>query len=88
MRCYCGRFMYQMVGSTSPTVPDSKRLVILEECGGVREHIGWFNAPSGYWFCLEQERLNGNKMPSGEWCSITIGNITGWREILRHNTLL
>ena len=85
MRCYCGHFFRQMGGSTAPTVPNSKRLVILEECGGVRQHVGWFDAPSGHWLALDQERQNGNPMPSGEWCSITIGNITAWREILQHN---
>jgi hypothetical protein len=55
-------------------------MVVLEECGGTRLHVGWFDAPSAWWFALSDERPNGDKMPSGEWCSLNIGNITGWRE--------
>jgi hypothetical protein len=74
-----------MGNSTAPTVPDSKRIVVIEELGGVREHLGWFDAASAWWFALSDERLHGDKMPSGEWCSLSIGNITGWREIIQHN---
>jgi hypothetical protein len=88
MRCYCGHFFYQMCGSTSPTVPNNERLVILEELGGKCEHIGWFSAPSGWWMILERVRLNGDKMPHSQWCSISIGNITGWREIIQQNSKL
>jgi hypothetical protein len=86
MRCYCGHFFYQRAGSTSPTVPSNKRLVVIEESGGIRQHIGWFHEESGWWMMLDQERANGEKLPPGEWCSITIGNITGWREIIQHTT--
>jgi hypothetical protein len=74
-----------MCDSTSPTVPNSKRLVIVEERGGECFHVGWFDAPSAWWFVLSSERLNGEKMPDGEWCSLSMGRVTGWREIIQHN---
>ncbi len=81
MRCSCGFFYFQLYESTSPTVPDSTRIVVLEERNGAQHHIGWFNAPSGHWMVLSEEQANGDKMPKGEFCSKTIGNITNWKEI-------
>lgn len=80
MRCYCGHFFHQMGGSTTPSVPDNRRLVIISG-NQVSPQIGWFDAASGWWFTISQERVNGDPMPPGEWCSLDIGNITEWREI-------
>ena len=81
MRCYCGHFHFQMGGSTTPTVPNNERLVILEERNNPTAQIGWFSERSGWWMVLSDESLEGEKMPRGKWCSLTIGNIIGWREI-------
>jgi len=71
----------KQVGSYAPTVPNNDRLVIIEELGGRLTHVGWFDSVTGWWYCLSDERLDGRKMGRGEWCSLSIRNITGWREI-------
>lgn len=85
MRCYCGHFFFQMCGSTSPNVPSNQRLVIIEELGGELQHVGWFDAASGWWFCLSPDAQDGQKLPKGHFRSESIGNITGWREIKQGN---
>jgi hypothetical protein len=67
--------------STAPTVPDTSRLVILEEAGGKRWHVGWFSHESNWWFVLSREKLNGDPIPGTNWCSLSMGSVTEWREI-------
>lgn len=70
----------QMCGSNSPTLPPNENLVIIVELGHI-EHVGWFSHASGWWFVLSTERENGDQMPHGEYCSLSIGNITSWRAL-------
>jgi len=80
MSCYCGHFFFQMCDSTCETVPPDNRWVIVIERGSF-PHVGRFHAASGWWSVLSRERVDGTPMPQGDFCSISIGRITGWRPI-------
>jgi hypothetical protein len=67
--------------SKSIDLPNNERLVLLEEHGGEIHHVGWYSHSARKWFALSRESLQGEELPKGIFCSLSIVNITGWREI-------